>query len=397
MKIAVLGRQPEFGLAELWALGCKNVQPLTPEAAEFSGAGLDINRLGSVKKLGDVLFTTSRAKLPFELKKYVQKTLLPTLTQDARKTTDKIADGVSERRKVTIGISAYGGNISAKDAFNLGVVVKKTLRARDISVRLIPNTTPELSTAQSFHNGLGSRPYKLELLIVAQNDRFTVAQMTGVQNPNAYAARDQKRPKRDAFVGMLPPKLAQTMINLAVGNASGTIRLLDPFCGTGVILQEASLMGCDVYGTDISPKMIDYSRINLEWLKDHLGADTDVTLEVGDAQTHQWQGQIDCIASEIYLGHPLSAPPSFAKLQVLLRQGEELLENFLKNLAPQLESGTHLCLAIPAWRQESGGFSRLNLDFLSRLEYNVGGKSRDLLYAREQQIVARDLIVLEKR
>lgn len=394
MKIAVLGRQPEFGFAELWAVGATHVAYLTPEIAEFDGSDLDINRLGSVKKLGEVLFTTSRAKLGADLKKYTAKTLIPELAKAAG------------RHKVTLGISAYGNtdssSMNAKDTFNLGVIVKKALRAHDISVRLVPNTEPALSTAQSFHNGLSSNPYKIELLVVVQNDRLTVAQMTGVQNPNAYAARDQKRPKRDAFVGMLPPKLAQTMVNLALGpNNSAALantklaptRLLDPFCGTGVVLQEALLAGCDVYGTDISAKMIDYSKENLNWLN----VQNDILLEVGDAQTYKWQGQVNAVASEIYLGSPLSSPPSFAKLQVLRRNAEELLEKFLHNLSPQLESGTRLCLAIPAWRQENGGFSRLNLDFLTRLEYNVEGKSRDLLYAREQQIVARDLIILEKK
>jgi tRNA G10 N-methylase Trm11 len=391
MKIAVLGRQPEFGVAELQAvLGAdgKTVQLLTPEVAEFDGPSLDINRLGSIKKLGLTLFTTSRAKIAFDLKKYVQKSLIPALAQ-----TD-------ERHKVTIGISAYANSISAKDAFNLGVTVKKALRARDVSVRLVPNTEPELSTAQSFHNGLGSSLYKIELLIIGQNDRFTVAQSTGVQNPDAYAARDQKRPKRDAFVGMLPPKLAQTMVNLALGNRAADpqrLRLLDPFCGTGTILQEAALSGAKIYGTDLSPKMIDYSRANLEWLSLTAKTTPETTLEIGDARRHKWQPPIDAVASEIYLGSPLSNPPGFEKLRVLRRNAEELLEEFLKNLSPQLKPGTRLCLAVPAWRRDTDGFSRLNLDFLERLEYNVEGKSRDLLYAREQQIVARDLIILVKK
>jgi len=380
MKIAVLGRQPEFGMAELAAVGASKLEPLTPEVVQFDGASLDINRLGSVKKLGDVLFATSRPRLTADLKRFVDKTLLPIITKD------------SERHKVTLGISAYGGKLNPKDTFNLGVIIKKSLRAKNISVRLVPNTTPELSTAQSFHNGLSGSPYKIELLIIAQNERIVVAQMTGVQNPDAYAARDQKRPKRDAYVGMLPPKLAQTIVNLATGGKSG-LDLLDPFCGTGVILQEALLAGCKAYGSDITPKMVDYTRINLEWL----GINSGVRLEVGDAMTHRWQPPIDAIASEIYLGSPLSSPPSFAKLQVLRRNAEELLEAFLVNLAPQIKSGTRLCLAVPAWRQENGGFARLNIDFLSRLEYNVEGKSRDLVYAREQQIVARDLIVLVKK
>ncbi len=53
-----------------------------------------------------------------------------------------------------------------------------------------------------------------------------------MQDVDEYAARDQARPKRDAYVGMLPPKLAQTLINNAYGNElSGEKRVtvLDPF------------------------------------------------------------------------------------------------------------------------------------------------------------------------
>lgn len=58
-----------------------------------------------------------------------------------------------------------------------------------------------------------------------------------VQDIESYTARDQARPMRDARVGMLPPKLAQIIINLALSNNDIT-EVLDPFCGTGVVLQE---------------------------------------------------------------------------------------------------------------------------------------------------------------
>jgi 2-polyprenyl-3-methyl-5-hydroxy-6-metoxy-1,4-benzoquinol methylase len=100
-----------------------------------------------------------------------------------------------------------------------------------------------------------------------------------VQDIEAYGARDQARPARDARVGMLPPKLAQTIINLAAGRPEtrmdkhwdsadglGRFMVLDPFCGTGVILQEALLMGYSVYGSDIEPRMAEYTKKNLQWL-----------------------------------------------------------------------------------------------------------------------------------
>ena len=84
-----------------------------------------------------------------------------------------------------------------------------------------------------------------------------------MQDIESYTKRDRERPKRDAKVGMLPPKLAQIIINLAAGQLPEEKlqnicdiplgepiprrllgqTVLDPFCGTGVILQEASADG----------------------------------------------------------------------------------------------------------------------------------------------------------
>ena len=127
---------------------------------------------------------------------------------------------------------------------------------------------------------------------------------------------------------MLPPKLAQIIVNLATGNATtaGTAdsrdsksddkvgrqntTVLDPFCGTGVILQEAALMGYKVYGTDLEPRMVDYSKANLDWLSQRHYSNSptaaDAQLEVGDATAHSWQN-FDLAAAETYLGRPFSA------------------------------------------------------------------------------------------
>ena len=59
--------------------------------------------------------------------------------------------------------------------------------------------------------------------------------------------------------------------------------LLDPFCGTGVVLQEALLMGYDVYGTDLEPRMIDYSGANLDWLSERFDlSGREMRLEAGE-------------------------------------------------------------------------------------------------------------------
>jgi len=57
------------------------------------------------------------------------------------------------------------------------------------------------------------------------------------------------------------PRLARALINLTV--KSGRCRMLDPFCGTGTLLIEASMMGMEVFGSDISEKMVSGSESNL--------------------------------------------------------------------------------------------------------------------------------------
>ena len=60
----------------------------------------------------------------------------------------------------------------------------------------------------------------------------------------------------------LHPKFARAMINLA--RLKPGMKVLDPFCGTGGILIEAAYCGISVHGSDISKKMVEGSRKNLE-------------------------------------------------------------------------------------------------------------------------------------
>jgi tRNA G10 N-methylase Trm11 len=162
-------------------------------------------------------------------------------------------------------------------------------------------------------------------------------------------------------------------------------------------------MGYTVYGTDLSEKMISYSERNLSWLA---GRYSDITakpqLEADDATTHEWKPAPDFVASEIYLGHPMSQPPVEIKFRTEKENSEALLTAFLKNIGNQIAPGTTLALAIPAWLRPNGKYSGLDiLDRLDDLGYNLMqyrfASFDDLLYYREGQIVARQIIVLRKK
>ncbi|NCS83129.1 hypothetical protein GW746_01805, partial [Candidatus Saccharibacteria bacterium] len=192
------------------------------------------------------------------------------------------------------GISAYGFSVSERDVQKAGIILKSRLKKAGVSMRLVPNQDVALSSATSHHNKLGLSENKVELLIVRGSDDIIIAESTGAQHITSLAARDQGRPKRDAFVGMLPPKLALIMVNLATGGKAPRPdhRILDPFCGTGVLLQESLLLGYPVYGTDLSEKMISYSEENLQWLKGAYHVTQDWKLHEGDAIKTTWQPPI---------------------------------------------------------------------------------------------------------
>jgi len=223
------------------------------------------------------------------------------------------------------------------------------------------------------------------------------------QDIAAYAARDQNRPKRDARVGMLPPKLAQIIVNLAAG-AEPTGTVLDPFCGTGVLLQEAALMGYGVYGSDLEPRMVDYTRKNLEWLQQEhsdLGP-LQPQLEVGDATTYTWEPTPAIVACEGYLGQPFTGFPRPEKLREVTNTCNLIMKKFLRNAADQLEPGTRLCIGLPAWRRPDGSFEHLKLlDSLEEMGYNrvsfVHVEAPKLLYYRDDQFVARELLVITRK
>lgn len=388
MYIALLGRQPELSIAELERVFTK-VSWFSPHTALINtDEVIDIQRLGGSQKIGRVTLRLD--------------------TTDWRRASDAIVKHYAKacagnEGKITLGLSAYEFNAAPREVQKIGLILKSKLKQSGTSLRLVPNQEAALSTATAHHNKLGLSDNKIELLIIKSKKQTIVAESIGTQNITALAARDQGRPRRDAFVGMLPPKLALMMVNLATGpNSTTPQRILDPFCGTGVLLQEAALLGNAVYGTDLAEKMIRYSRDNLNWLQDTYKLDVDWYLHEGDAMNTRWQAPINAVASEAYLGQPFSAPPSSAKLTEVRGNCNHIIGSFLKNISKQLAPGTPMVLAVPAWRDTRGAFTHLPLvnkieDYgFSRMELTTV-EADQLLYSRPDQVVGRELLLLTKK
>lgn len=391
MIVFALGRQPEISLAELQA-----VYHRTPKLLAGHLAGLDIEQetaLATAKDLGSIVKVAELISDSFALD-------AESIARLAHHLFDQTTG------KITLGVSYYGPPTKSKLAANFSRAIRASLEQSGHSVRLVPSEQAALSTATVLHNKLAiGNPKKVELLLAPapSSHRLVVAKTIYVQDISAYTLRDRGRPRRDTRNGMLPPKLAQTMINLARGACQLTrpTNLLDPFCGTGVILQEAGLMGLTTYGSDNNPLMIEYTQTNLDWLARRYRQASRPQLTVADATSFNWQqwlapNRLELIASETYLGRPYTSPPHFSELKSNLHDCNVIIGKFIANLSPQLPSGAGICLGVPAWYIRDHIHHLPCLAELPRHKLRSVTTGANLIYHRPDQVVGRELLVLQK-
>jgi tRNA G10 N-methylase Trm11 len=409
-SLLILGRQPSLGMAELERLyGARALRPVGENAVivDVDPCLLAFPRLGGSIKFAKVLTTLETANWN-EIEKF--------LCSVSPEHSKAIPEG-----KMYLGLSSYGFAVTPPKMQATALNIKRAIKKTGRNVRVIPNNEPALSSAQVFHNRLTGE-HSWELLIIADGPRSVIAQTVMVQDITAYARRDRERPKRDAKVGMLPPKLAQIIINLAAGRLADEElhsicdvpadkprsvtplhkTILDPFCGSGVILQEAVLMGYTPYGSDIDTRMVAYAAANLAWLAEQYHMVIDAEIDTGDATTAQWKTPIFCIASEVYLGRPFTEKPNPELLAKTVAECNLIIKKFLRQAYSQTKSGSSLCIAVPAWQTSPHVFRHLPLiDQMSDLGYNrvsLEHVSHDqMIYYRPEQFVARELLVLTRK
>ncbi len=379
--LTILGRQSEIGIAELETLyGPGSIMPIGNKAC-FVQQKPDFARLGSSIKSAKFISTTKHAQIDDVLDASV-----PYIVEQRK----------GREGKLQLGISVYGHRVSGPQLNRSALKLKKRLRSKGLSVRLIPNKQSELNAAQILRNKL-TKTNGIELNIIFDGKTVHVAQTLEVQDIDEYTRRDREKPVRDPLVGMLPPKLAQTLINLA--DTKPGMSLLDPFCGTGTVLMEAFAMGIDTCGSDISPNMVDATRVNMSWFQANKQKPM-FHVELADATMHEWPFQIDAVAGETYLGPALRSLPDDKQLTSIVEEVDDIHRRFLQNLAGQTKSGVRIALAVPSWHKKGKFIDLPVLDDLEKLGYNPTSfvhVSDELVYHRPHQVVGRRIISLIRK
>ncbi|KKQ27817.1 MAG: hypothetical protein US42_C0005G0042 [Candidatus Magasanikbacteria bacterium GW2011_GWC2_37_14] len=251
----------------------------------------------------------------------------------------------------------------------LALELKKALKTNGYSVRYIE---PK-NTATILYNKLVEK--KSDLTVI--NKQIFVT--TALQPFEEMAERDYQRPDSDDLSGMLPPKLAKIMINLAlspfyqegaglpdmpsrqaggVAEGAGVIKnkiLLDPFCGSGTILNEATLMNFNnLIAADISEKAVVDSEKNFLWLKEkynlkNIGCQfiisdaTQLTKKIKN-------NSVTLIVTETYLGKPLTGRENKNQLEKQLTELKSLYLKACQEFYKILEPQGVIVIAIPKFK-----------------------------------------------
>ncbi|HLG25615.1 MAG TPA: hypothetical protein VI588_02365, partial [Candidatus Gracilibacteria bacterium] len=274
----ILGRKHLLSIAELCAVLPKDshIIDVRKEAliATFpnplSRPQDSLDRLGGTLKIAEVF-----AELP---SKAEAANNISPLTIDAVITavSSYLLDKFKDREtKLSYGLSVYsfaGGHEQLIKKTLMGV--KKELKSAGLKTRFINNNFHNLENAAI--KGEKLLEDGAEIVAIQGTHKTYLADTKALQDFENYSHRDYERPERDTKLGMLPPKLAQIMINL-----SGLTQLdaavdpqksiYDPFAGIGTIPTEALLLGYSVVASDISPEIIKKTEKNIEWMKTQTG------------------------------------------------------------------------------------------------------------------------------
>jgi tRNA (guanine10-N2)-dimethyltransferase len=234
-------------------------------------------------------------------------------------------------------------------------------------------------------------------------DRVQIGLTEWVYSPEEFAGRDIGKPVRPRRRGLLPPKLARQMINLA--RTPGGVRLLDPFCGAGVVLLEGLSMGFEVAGSDNRDEAIEQTRENLQWMqrssKQDLSSRVPLLkrLDVRQLSTQIAPLSYDMVVGEGDLGPPIrGALPRKAAFDFAARL-EPLYVTAFAEIRTILKPGGRVSLAVPFWQPDEG--DPVFLKLARRLELTgyqpvIPEKGFDpILYRRKDQRVGRAIYVLE--
>ncbi|MCW4004847.1 MAG: TRM11 family methyltransferase [Candidatus Bathyarchaeota archaeon] len=179
----------------------------------------------------------------------------------------------------------------------------------------------------------------------------------------------ERRPRKKPFFhpSAMPSKLTRCMVNLAHAKAESLV--LDPFCGTGSSLIEATYIGCRAIGVDAQKRMVLGAKKNLAYF--HITAEG---LILADARKLPFT-RVDVVVTD---------PPYGRSASTLKSTTKQLVTEVLASSWQLLGAGQRICIASP---------KTLNI---SRIGARLGFRHVESHFAYVHRTLTREIAVFEK-
>ena len=179
----------------------------------------------------------------------------------------------------------------------------------------------------------------------------------------------ERRPRKKPFFhpSAMPSKMAHCMVNLTRAREDDLV--LDPFCGTGTSLIEATYIGCRAIGVDAQKRMVMGCRKNLR----HFNISPE-GLIWADARKLPLT-KVDCVVTD---------PPYGRSSSTLKSTTKQLVQDVLVSAASLLGVGQRICIASP---------KTLNIQSLGKA---LGYRHVESHFAYVHRTLTREIAVFEK-
>lgn len=296
--------------------------------------------------------------------------------------------------RLVIGISADNLALSARRLKRLGYDLKEQLSKKQVRARIVfASEGSELSAAAIKHNHLTTKG--IEWVIGRGGKGYWLAKTIAAYDPDRDAWLDRGIPKSDAKSGMLPPKIARMMVNIAAGPLQNPL-VVDPFCGNGRVLLEGLLLRYEVRGSDMEPNKVEATQQNIDWLRTRrdMGELPTSTVKVADARlAADNPGREWVLVTEPWLGPPLRRHPSMSQALTLQK---DVAATLYPALQQQLAKRPKRAVIIaPSWQVGGTTITTQNtvLDAAAANGYRTECIAS---VARDDSFVTRDVILITK-
>lgn len=270
----------------------------------------------------------------------------------------------------------------------------------EIEEKLIKKFRSEKIKAQVRHNRAGLKLQDGEMGLLSNADVEFFYQIEEnkiyfgrIEQDYSYEEikkRDMEKPARREELA-ISPRLAKILINLSQVR-EGEL-LVDPFCGIGVIVQEASLRGINCFGIDRDKYAISGAKKNLGWLAKNFTLKGRVRFHVGDS-AQMPNIKINGVATEPALGELRRKSLWDKAAMQYVQDFERMIIPILQRIKQLKTPEAKVVLTMPSIRQFSVSMEKIsNLTGLKVVQ--LDDIVMPIKEFREKQYVGREIVVLE--